>query len=86
MVFSKIRRKKRIGSRRAFREVNACGDYKGTIGANKNAEKSQRFHDNNTTVHVYAAQWTKYHYILYGDYREKGDGHIDRAFVRSNDR
>lgn len=85
MVFSKIRHKKRVGSCRAFREVNASSDYKGTVGANKNTEKSPCFHDNNTTIHVYAAQWTKHRYILYGDYREEGDGHIDRAFVCSND-
>lgn len=85
MVFSKNWRKKRIGSCRAFRKVNACGHYKGTIGANKNAKKSPSFHDNNTTVHVYAAQWTKHHCILYGDYRKKGNGHVDCAFVRSND-
>lgn len=54
MVLSKTRREKRNRSRGTFRKVNACDEHEATIGANKRAEESPLFHNDNTTIYVYA--------------------------------
>lgn len=80
MVFSKIRCKKWNGNHRTFREINASNEHERTIGTDKKAEESPLFHNDNITVHVYAAQWIKHYCILHGDYCEKGNGHVDHTF------
>lgn len=84
MVLSKNRYKKRNRNRGTFRKIDAGDEQEGTIEANKKAEKSPLFHNDNIIIYVYATQWIEHYCILYGDYCEKGNGHVDYAFDCSN--
>lgn len=84
MVLPKSRCEKRNGSCGTFREVNKCNEHEGTIGADKRAEESPIYHNDNTTIHVYATQWTKHYCILHGNYCDEGNGDLNYAFDCSN--
>lgn len=84
MVPSKIRCKKRNRNRGTFREINAGDEHERTIEANKKAEESSLFHNDNIIIHVHATQWIKYYCILYGDYSDKSNDHVDHSFDCSN--